>query len=245
MGMKTKIILMIAALLSVVNTACTQTNLSQIEGSLKDMAHASGFSQNLPESRIVQGLKEALSIGTSNAVTSLSRAGGYFDNPEIRIPLPKAVEDAQDLLRTAGLGDQLDAFEMSINRAAEKAAPKAKGIFWDAITKMTVSDAQGILAGREDEATLYFKEKTYDNLSQAFKPLIHEAMAQVGVTRWFQQLNDTMGLIPFAEKFRLDLDQYVNDKALDGLFFMLAKEEKKIRQDPAARVTAILIEVFR
>lgn len=243
--MRKKGSLLFVLMLSLMVTSCLETDLSQIEGSLKNMTGSSGFGRELSESRIVQGLKEALEIGTGNAVTSISQVGGYFRNPEIKIPLPEAIKDAGDLLRTAGLGEQLDAFELSMNQAAEKAAPKAKKVFWDAIRKMTVSDARSILKGRENEATLYFKEKTYDQLSQTFKPLVHEAMAHVGVTRWFQQLNDAMGLIPFAERFRLDLDQYVNEKALDGLFIMLSKEEKKIREDPAARVTALLKEVFR
>jgi len=109
---------------------------------------------------------------------------------------------------------------------------------------MTISDAQKLLEGSEDEATLYFKDKTYSQLSSAFKPLVRVAMSEVGVTRRFQQLDDLMKVLPFTESLGLDLDQYVNDKALDGLFWMLADEERKIRQDPSARVTELLRQVF-
>ena len=225
--------------------ACLQTDLSHLQGSLRNVAGSSGQETELSESTVIAGLKEALEVGTNNAVKMVSQAGGYLHNPKIRIPLPEPVQDASDVLRKAGMGKQLDQFERSMNRAAEKAAPKAKAIFWDAIKEMTFSDARKLLHGSDNAVTLYFKEKTYAQLSASFDPIIHEAMASVGVTHWFQRLNETLRMIPFTESFRLDLDQYVNEKALEGLFTMLAIEEKKIRQDPAARVTTLLQHVFR
>ena len=198
----------------------------------------------LSENKIIQGLKEALEIGTNNAVETVSKVHGYYKNPKIRIPLPGAVKKVERILRGVGYGPQVDAFELSMNRAAEKAAPEAKALFWDTIKKMSFTDARKILNGRDNEATLYFKEKTQDRLGQTFKPIVHTAMSEVGVTRSYQALDAKVRSIPFADNLSFDLDKYVTNRALDGLFFMLAEEERKIRQNPAARVTDLLKEVF-
>jgi hypothetical protein len=175
---------------------------------------------------------------------TVSRVGGYYDNPKIRIPLPETVQNVEQFIRMAGYGPQLDAFELSMNRAAERAAPEAKAIFWDAITQMTFSDARRILQGRGNEATLYFKDKTYQRLGQIFEPIVHNAMSQVGVTHKYQQLEEGVRGLPLVGGMSFDLDKYVTDGALEGLFYMLAREERKIRRDPAARVTELLKEVF-
>lgn len=198
----------------------------------------------LSEDQIVQGLKEALEIGTDNSVTVLSRVDGFYKQPDVKIFLPEKVKQVETLLRKAGFGAQVDAFELSMNRAAERAAPEARKLFWEAITQMTFDNAKRILEGRENEATLYFQEKTSDRLTELFTPIVHSAMADVGVTRAWQDLDDSIGRIPFAESFRFDLDGYVTGKTLDGLFFMLEREERKIREDPAARVTDLLQKVF-
>ena len=211
---------------------------------LKDIKQAVGLGGDLSESKIVDGLKQALQIGTNNAVEIVSRAGGYYKNPKIRIPLPGAAQKVEKLLRAAGYGPQVDAFELSMNRAAEKAAPEARDLFWETIKQMTFADARKILHGRDNEATLYFKDKTLDRLGQIFKPTIHKAMSRVGVTRFYQDLDARVRSIPFAGSMSFDLDQYVTNRSLDGLFLMLAEEERKIRQDPAARVTDLLKEVF-
>jgi hypothetical protein len=161
-----------------------------------------------------------------------SRTNGYFKNPQIKIPLPENVKKVEGLLRATGFGSQVDNLELSMNRAAERAAPEAKAIFLDAIKQMSFADARQILDGPDDAATQYFQDKTGGRLQKVFKPITHQAMSEVGVTR------------TYAEQMRFDLDQYVTDKALSGLYLMLAKEEKKIRQDPAARVTDLLKKVF-
>ena len=201
-------------------------------------------SGKLSEKEIIEGLKEALQIGTGNAVGKASKIDGYFKNPKIKIPLPEKIQRVEKLLRTTGFGSKVDAFELSMNRAAERAAPKAKDIFWDAIKKMTFSDARKILAGQDNGATLYFKDKTFDRLREVFKPIAHGAMSQVGVTRTYQDLNDKIQNIPFTEGIHFDLDQYVTDRSLDGLFFLLSEEERNIRQDPKARGTELLKKVF-
>jgi len=202
------------------------------------------LSGGLSEEKIIKGLKEALRIGTGNAVKIVSKAGGYYKNPEIKIPLPGTIQKVEKLLRTVGFGDKVDAFEMSMNTAAEEAAPQAKTIFGDAIRQMTFADAKKILDGKDDAATLYFKNKTDAQLSAIFKPVVHKNMAAVGVTSKYQMLDKKLAGMPLVKTSRLDLDEYVTKGALDGLFQMLAKEEKKIRENPAGRVTALLKEVF-
>jgi hypothetical protein len=211
---------------------------------VKSAQKAFTASDSLSESEIIEGLKQALEIGSADAVELVSQKGGYYDNPAIKIPLPESVQKVEKLLRSAGFGPKVDAFELSMNQAAEKAAPEAKSIFWDAIKKMEITDAKKILNGRDDEATLFFKDKTNDQLQQIFKPIVEDSMAEVGVTRTYQELNDKMESIPFADSMSFDLDQYVTDGSLDGLFKMLAEEEKKIRTEPAARVTDLLKKVF-
>jgi Protein of unknown function (DUF4197) len=201
-------------------------------------------SDSLSESDIVAGLKQALEIGTTKAVDLVSKPGGYFKNPEIKIPLPDSAQKVEKLLRGAGFGSKVDAFELSMNNAAERAAPEAKSIFWDAIKKMKIADAKKILNGRDDEATRFFKDKTYTRLQDIFKPIVKTSMGEVGVTRIYQDLNAKVEKIPFADSFSFDLDNYVTDGALNGLFLMLAEEEEKIRSDPAARVTDLLKKVF-
>ena len=211
---------------------------------LKETAKKLGGEKGLSEDEIINGLKQALEVGTSNAVATVSKTDGYLKNPKIRIPLPENVQKVEKLLRAIGFGSQVDEFELSMNRAAERAAPEAKTIFWDAVKQMSFTDARQILDGPDDAATLYFQGKTSDRLREIFKPITHQAMSEVGVTNYYQSIDDKIKTIPFADQMSFDLDQYVTDKALKGLFVMLAEEEKKIRRDPVARVTNLLKKVF-
>ncbi len=210
----------------------------------KDVMKSFGVEQGLTEKEIVDGLKQALEIGTNAAVTLVSKKNGYLKHPRIKIPLPENVQKAESFLRNIGFGNKVDEFELSMNRAAERAAPRAKSIFWDAIKKMTFSDARKILDGRDDAATLYFQKKTSTQLQEAFKPIVNQAMSEIGVTQAYKSVDRKIRALPFTKSLSFDLDEYVTDKALDGLFLMLAEEEKKIRQDPAARVTDLLKKVF-
>jgi len=198
----------------------------------------------LSDSKIVQGLKEALEIGTDNAVQTVSKIDGYYKNPQIKIPLPQSVQKVESVLRAVGYGPKIDELSLSMNRAAEQAAPKAKALFWDAVKAMTFEDARQILKGSDDAATRFFEGKTRDQLHQLFAPIVHTAMTGVGVTRTYQQVYAKVNTIPYADRLKLDLDAYVTDKALDGLFYMVAEEEQKIRKDPAAQVTQLLKDVF-
>lgn len=218
---------------------------AELEKTVNMAANILEDGKGLSESDIIKGLREALKIGTGNAVTYVSKTNGFYKNADIKIPLPESVQKVEKALRVAGYGQQVDAFALSMNRAAEKAAPQAKSIFWNAIKDMRFADAKKILNGRDNEATLYFKEKTSDKLSNIFRPSVHNAMSAVGVTRSYQTLENKVKSIPFANNIiSFDLDQYVTQKTLDGLFYLLAQEERKIRVDPAARVTEILKKVF-
>jgi hypothetical protein len=203
-----------------------------------------GKGEELDEKTVIAGLKEALEIGTKNAVTIVSTEDGYFKNVEIKIPLPKDLEKVAKTVRDIGLGAQVDKFIKTMNRAAEKAAPKAVDIFVDAIKKMTIQDAMNILRGKDDEATRYFETHTRSKLYDIFKPIVKKVMDDVGVTAVFKLIMDSYNSLPYVKKTSFDLDDYVTNKALDGLFLMIAKEEKKIRKDPAARVTELLRKVF-
>ena len=211
---------------------------------IKGAQETIGSKGGLADDEIIQGLKEALQVGTKNAVKLVSKPDGYYQNPDIKIPLPESVQKVEKILRATGYGEKVDSFELSMNRAAERAAPEAKSIFGDAITQMTFDDAKKILNGRENEATLYFEDKTSDRLQEAFKPIVKDAMGEVGVTQSFQDLNAKAESMPFGKSLSFDLDQYVTDGALKGLFKMLAEEEKRIRTEPAARVTDLLKKVF-
>lgn len=199
---------------------------------------------SLSEGDIASGLKEALVIGTQNAVADVGREGGYFNNPEIRIPLPGPLQKSEKLLRLAGYGAQVDAFSQCMNRAAEAAAPQAKEIFWQAIGDMSIEDARQILGGGDTAATDYFKNKTSGRLQELFGPVVHDSLAGVGATRYFQDLDARLKALPFGESLGLDLDSYVTDQALNGLFYVVGEEERKIRENPAARTTELLKKVF-
>ncbi|MEK7829880.1 MAG: DUF4197 domain-containing protein [Acidobacteriota bacterium] len=198
----------------------------------------------LSDSKIIAGLKEALQIGTGNAINLTGRLDGFFKNAAIKILLPKQLNTVGKGLRAIGQGQMVDEFVMSMNRAAEKAAPEARKIFVDAVKQMTFDDARKILFGKDTAATEYFKGKTSDKITSAFRPIIERSMDDVGATRQYKSLLVRFKDIPFAKTQSLDIDSYVVGKALDGLFYMVAEEEKKIRKDPLARVSSILKDVF-
>jgi hypothetical protein len=215
---------------------------AQIDQILKGLGI--GQPRGLSDAKIGSGLKEALKIGTENAVKFTGKLDGYFMNQAIKILIPEKLQTMEKTLRAVGLGPQVDEFILSMNRAAERAAPEAKQIFWGAIGEMTFQDAKKILSGNETAATDYFKTKTTDKLTTAFRPIVDKATNEVGVTRQYKELVGRFQSIPFVKTETVDIDQYVTTKALDGLFYVVAQEEKKIRTDPAARVTDLLKEVF-
>jgi len=203
-----------------------------------------GKGKGLNNETVVSGLKEALRVGSGNAVNLNGKVDGYFRNAAIKILMPEKLKPLEKGLRLAGQSRQVDEFVLSMNRAAEKAAPFAKDIFWGAIKRMTFSDATRILKGGDTAATDYFRGMTTEELTKAFEPIVKESMESIGVTRQYKVLAARYNALPFVKSQAFDLDRYVVDKALDGLFYVLAEEERKIRTDPAARVTDLLRTVF-
>jgi hypothetical protein len=203
-----------------------------------------GEKGGLSDAKIGSGLKEALQIGTENAVHFTGKTDGFFLNQAIKILMPERLRTFEKGLRAVGYGPEVDEFVLSMNRAAEKAAPFAKKIFWDAIGEMTFEDVRKILSGHDTAATEYFKGKTTNKLTDVFKPIVDKTMNEVGVTRQYKELVGRYENIPFVKKESFDIDHYVVSKALDGLFHMVGEEEKKIRKNPTARTTDLLKEVF-
>ena len=198
----------------------------------------------LTQSEIVSGLKEALTIGIKKGANKVAVTDGYYKNLKIKIPFPPEVQKVEKKLRELGLGKQVDKAILSLNRAAEDAAIEAKPIFVDAIKQMTISDAMGILRGSDDAATKYLKRTTSNKLRAKFKPKIDQSLNKVNATKYWSDVVNIYNKIPFIEKVNPDLGLYVTNKALDGLFIMIAIEEKKIRDNPVARVTELLKRVF-
>ena len=199
---------------------------------------------SLSNDKLVTGLKEALRVGTGNAVAETGRPDGFLKNAAIKILLPDKLRTAGKTMRMVGMGSQVDALEVGMNRAAEQAARKAKAIFLDALTRMTFTDARQIFSGGDTAATEYFKRQSSDQLTAAFAPIVHNAMENVGVVRQYNKVLQNPLAAPIKNDKEFDLDNYVVGKTMDGLFYMLGQEEKKIRTDPAAQITPILREVF-
>jgi len=215
-------------------------------GFMDDLVKGAGLGEKSASGndQIIAGLKEALSIGTANAVAATSKTDGYFGNQAIKILMPEKIRKVGDLLGKVGYQKEVDEFVLSMNRAAEKAAPRAKSIFVDAVRQMTVEDARKILDGGDTAATDYFKAKTSGKLYEAFQPIVSSSMNEVGTTRSYKEMMGKYTSMPFASAESLDLDRYVTNKSLDGLFYLVGQEEIKIRKDPAARVTDLLKTVF-
>lgn len=234
-----RIIMLLGVLFASANPAW-----AQFDQMLKGLGGAMKGSDGLSDVKIGSGLQEALKVGTENAVLKTGQTDGFFGNKIIKILMPKTLQRIERPLRLVGYGPQIDEFVLSMNRAAEKAVPFAKEIFWDAIGQMTFDDARKILNGGDTAATDYFKAKTSNKLHAAFRPTVENVMNDVGVTR---QYNDLMGRyksVPFAQSITFDVNQYVTERATDGLFYVVGQEEKKIRTNPAARVTDLLKDVF-
>ena len=209
---------------------------------IKQLGSSSDSGQD--EGTVISGLKEALTIGTRNAVSTVSSMDGYFGNLDIKIPMPEKLKKVEKLLRKIGYDDQVDEFILSMNRAAEHAAPQAVDIFVRTIREITFQDAMGILKGSDTAATEYFRDKTHDDIYGIFKPTVSTSMGKVGAVKSYNKMNRKYTSLPFVKEEPVDLEDYVTEKALYGLFFMIGEEEKKIRKDPAARVTDLLRKVF-
>ncbi len=201
----------------------------------------------LTTAEITEGLKEALKVGAKNSIGLASQTDGFFKNPQLFIPFPPEAEKVKNTLVKAGFTKQVDEFTMTLNRAAEKATEKALPIFVSAITQMTISDAIGILKGNDNAATEYLRRTTSAQLQTAFKPIARDAISTVNLTSYWEPLANTynkLTILTGGKAVNPNLEDYVTQKAIDGLFILIAKEEKSIRENPAARVTDILKRVF-
>ena len=197
-----------------------------------------------PSTTPSDGLREALRVGTDRAVDSVGRLDGYLDNPEIKIPVPEKLDAVAQALRIIGAGQIVDEFTISMNRAAEAAAPMAKQVFLDAVRRMTFEDAMTILRGNNHEATDYFRASAGPELERLFRPIVADKLESVGATRSFNDLMRKVDDLPLVSSPAIDLTDYVTSEAMDGLFLMLAREEERIRTDPVARTTELLKKYF-
>ncbi len=228
-------------------SACplAHAQLDQILKKAEDAAKSANIgSRGLSNDKIVAGLKQALSVSTGKAVAATGKPDGFLKNEAIKILLPEKLRTLGNGMRLMGMGSPMDELEVGMNRAAEQATPKAKQIFLNAVTRMSFDDARKILASNDTAATEYFKKQSSGELTAAFAPIVHQSMENVGVVRQYNQILKTSAAAPLLGSQKLNLDNYVVEKTLDGLLLMLGEEEKKIRHIPAAQTTALLKEVF-
>jgi hypothetical protein len=218
----------------------------QLKGVVDNVGSTSPGSQlsGLSRAEMDGGLKEALAVGVERAIKELGRKGGYLDDASVRIPLPGSLEKAEKLLRMMGQGAAVDEFLVTVNRAAEKAVPLASDIVGDAVRDMSIADAKKILTGPDDAATRYFRDKTTAGLTQAMMPIVSRATDAAGVTSAYKRMIEKAGPAGGLVGDSLDVDSYVTEKALDGLFLKVAEEEKAIRTNPLARSSDLLKKVF-
>jgi len=192
----------------------------------------------------VAGLKGALERGSGIAVDLLGKTDGFFGNGAVKIPLPDSLKRYEKLMRNVGLGKHADELVLTMNRAAEAAVPEAKKLFVDAVKKMSVQDAKGVLTGGQTAGTEYFKRTTSDPLRVKFLPIVKKATAKVGLAQKYNEYAGKGAQFGLVKKEQANLDDYVTQKALDGLFYMVAEEEKKIRHDPVRAGSEIVKKVF-
>jgi len=200
--------------------------------------------EDLTSGEAVAGLKAALEKGAQAAIAALGRPDGFLGNPQVKIPLPESLQRAERLLRRVGMGKYADELVVGMNRAAEAAVPEARALLVESVRKMTVQDAKGILGGGETAATEYFRRTTRERLHARFLPIVEKATAKVQLAQTYDQYAGAAASLGLLKKEDADLDAYVTARALDGLYLMIAEEEKRIRRDPMATGTAILKKVF-
>ena len=216
----------------------------QGRGMLEGVLQGQSGGGDLSEAQIGDGLREALKVGTERVTANLGQTDGFNTNPDVHIPLPQSLQTAQSALAMVGISGLADDLELRMNRAAETAVPQAKELFWQAVSAMTLEDAQGILGGPDDAATRYFQEKMTAPLTERFTPVVDQELADAGAVQAYDQMMGDYRELPFAPDVQANLTPYVVQQALDGMFLMLAREEAAIRQDPAARTTELLQTVF-
>ncbi|MCP5366909.1 MAG: DUF4197 domain-containing protein [Hyphomicrobiales bacterium] len=215
--------------------------LNQGSGSGSGGTSAAG---NLTTGEIASGLREALRVGTERVVGQLGTADGFNADPKIHIPLPDSLKTVQNVLRKVGMSQMADDLELRLNRAAEKAVPEAKELFWNAISDMSMDDARKIYNGPKDSATRYFQGKMSNPLAQRMRPIVDSSLSEVGAIQSYDAMMGQYKQVPFVPDVKADLTDHALGKAMDGLFYYIAQEEARIRENPAARTTELLKKVF-
>lgn len=193
---------------------------------------------------VVAGLKEALNKGTANAVGKLGKEDGFFANEKVKIPLPESMQKVDQALRRFGMGKYADELVLTMNRAAEAAVPEARTLLISAVKEMSVQDAKGILTGGDTSATDYFRGKTSPKLTAKFLPIVQQATAKVGVAQKYNQLASNAARFGLIDESQTNLENYITQKTLEGLFLMIADEEKAIRANPVEQGSKIISKVF-
>lgn len=232
--------LIIPLLLLIASISHAQINVNNVLNSVITGTGGTSISNQ----EVVSGLKEALTIGSKNSTVKASALDGFYKNPAIKIPFPPEAKEMDQTLRNLGMSKQVDQFVKTLNRAAEEAAKDAAPIFVSAITNMSIGDGITILKGADNAATAYLQNQTTPQLKAQFKPKVAAALNKVQITKYWNPLAKKYNKLPLAKKMNPDLEAYVTDRAIQGLFKLVADEELKIRKDPAARVTDILKKVF-
>ncbi len=200
--------------------------------------------QGLTNADAASGLKQALADGSSAAIAQLGRENGFFGNAKVKIPLPPALQQVEGALRFAGMGKQADELVLSMNRAAEAAVPEARSLLTDSIRKMTVQDAKGILQGGDTAVTDYFRRTTHAQLTQRFLPIVKKATDRVGLSAQYNSLAGRATQFGLVSQEQSTIEGYVTGKALDGLYLMIAEQEKAFRQNPLGATSDIVRKVF-
>lgn len=198
----------------------------------------------LSNDEIIEGLREALTVGSNNASKAAAAVDGYYKNPKLYIPFPSEAKKMEQMLRSFGQEKLVNDFLLSLNRAAEDAAKEAAPIFVNAVKGMSIADGLSILNGKDDAATQYLKQNTQALLVEKFKPIVENSLHKVSATKYWEQLVVAYNRIPMVERMNPSLSEYATQKAIDGLFIVVAEQELQIRKNPAARVSAILKKVF-
>ena len=237
-------ILAVVFVLSVAVTGCGGQGWMEQGHRAMDRVTGDSSEERLSDATIGAGLKEALKVGTAEVVQRVGQTNGFFDNPEIHIPLPDSLNKVQSTLNTVGASFLLDDLELKLNRAAERATPRAKELFWQSIREMTFKDVRSIYNGPRDAATQYFRKKMSEPLGKEMRPVIEETLSQVGAVRSYERVMDRYTSIPFVPDAKANLVSYTVDKSLEGVFTVLAREEAAIRNNPAKRSTELLQTVF-
>jgi hypothetical protein len=219
-----------SAILAAVLVTCASAALAQLD--------------RITQREALAGLKAALEQGSNAAIAALGRTDGFLGNARVRIPLPESLERTEKLARRLGFANEVDELVVAMNRAAEAAVPEARKLLVDAVKKMSARDAKGILSGGETAGTEYFRRTTHAQLHERFLPIVQTATAKVGVAQKYREFAKPAAAFGLLKTEHADLDEYVTRKALDGLYFMLGEEEKKIRSDPVGSTRAIIRKVF-